>query len=91
MKLRNGKYTIVEKQSKYKTKKNTGNKAAQIIPDEILKIISEYHHCFHCYLNDNKKYIAYCDICETDSEFKIFRICKNFDKTPDFLNNKNHY
>jgi len=91
MKLRNGKHTIRENKSKYKTKKNTANKAAQIIPNEILNIISEYHHCCDCYRNDNKKYIAYCDICETNSEFKIFRICKNCDKTPDFLNNKNHY
>lgn len=45
------------------------------LPPELLRIISEYHHCKKCYDEDNKG-VKYCYICETNKKFISIRICR---------------
>lgn len=64
MRLRNG-----------KVYNNFTEKCEAKLPPELLRIITEYHHCKKCYDEDNKG-VKYCNICEINKKFISIRVCR---------------
>jgi hypothetical protein len=68
-------------------------KTERTIPIELLRIITKYHHCNKCKITDNKDKL-YCDTCEIDRKFYVYRVCQDCDRgttDPKFLINKKYF
>lgn len=62
--------------------KNVLKEIEKTLPIELLKIISDFHHCKECFREDKIKK-KYCLICEEKKFFYIYKVCPKCD---DLLN-----
>lgn len=89
MLLRNGKDVQFLKSLPKINQKKLLNFSAQNLPSELLSIITDFHHCSHCYNNKqvhcnfcnrcniNKHNHLYCDICKVCFPKYITRTFQN--------------